>query len=150
MLQQRFLITLFFFRLRFSYKIFLFFVQFSVQFLFFTCFFLLQKNTASFPFFLLFLTLSHADFCFFFFVVSFLAEKIPTMAPCQWQGATSENVAAQADPRGDQNQDLSPETGRWGFVVCVCVSVLFVWVCDFFLFECMLFSLHLYTYVTFL
>lgn len=43
------LITLFFFLVRFSYKIFLFLYNFSVHFLFFTLLaFLLQKNTAFF------------------------------------------------------------------------------------------------------
>lgn len=52
MLQQRFSITLFFSLAIFLIKFLLFFVQFSVHFLFFTCFFYYKKNTASFPFFI--------------------------------------------------------------------------------------------------
>lgn len=146
MLQQRFLITLFFL-LRFSYKIFLFFVQFSVHFLFFTCFFYYKKILHLFHFYCF--SPSHAlDFVFFFLVFIFGANFQP-WSPSRDSSTRVCKPAKTWLRLAGSRTGCSPNTGRWGFVVCVCLCVCVdVWF--FCLFECMLFSLHLYTYVTFL
>lgn len=126
------------------------FVQFSVHFLFFTCLFFYYKKILHL-FHLLFLTLL-ARTCFFVFV---LCRAIP--AP----GDAAESVlpgTARCDqrkrgrplPGPGKPEPLRTHTGRWGFVGLRVFVIVFVWVCEFFLFECRLFSLHLYTYVTFL
>lgn len=126
MLQQRFLITLFFSLAIFLIKFLLFFVQFSVHFLFFTCFFYYKKILHLFHFFIVShpLSLTHCWFCF-------VRWKLPALDA--GQGAqTSENVAAAA--AGVQNWNFTLNTGRWGFVGCVCLCFvyglwfLFVWV----------------------
>lgn len=132
MLQQRFLITLFFSLAIFLIKFLLFFVQFSVHVLFFTCFFLLQKNTASFPFFIVSHPLSRiVELVFFFFSMKTSSSERRPGIPDSIKAQTSENVAAAA---GVQNRSSTPNTGRWGFVGCVCLCVCFCMDCDFFLF----------------
>lgn len=130
MLQQRFLITLFFSLAIFLIKFLLFFVQFSVHVLFFTCFFYYKKILHLFRF-LLFLTLSHALLILFFFCFSMKtssSERRPGI-PDSIKAQTSENVAAAA---GVQNRSFTLNTGRWGFVGCVCLCVsVFVWIVTF-------------------
>lgn len=145
MLQQRFSITLFFSLAIFLIKFLLFFVQFSVHFLFFTCFFYYKKILHLFHF-LLFLTLSHALLILLFFGANFQPwTPGPAGIPDSIANQRKRGRAAARSPE----LELYPKHRSMGFC-CLRVFVFCVWIVFFFVFECMLFSLHLYTYVTFL
>lgn len=154
MLQQRFLITLFFSLAIFLIKFLLFFVQFSVHFLFFTCFFYYKKNTASFPFFIVSLPLTHL----ILFLVCFYRWKLPTLVP--FQGFKMHKPAKTWRLRGPEPELFTEHTGRWGFDVCVCFVYglwffvcLFVWVYVVFftsLYICNIFVIYnIYTWFLF-
>lgn len=119
MLQQRFLITLFFSLAIFLIKFLLFFVQFSVHFLFFTCFFYYKKYCI-FSIFYCF-SPSHAlDFVFSLFL--FFGENFQLWSPSR-DSRYSNKVRKPAKTwlrRGPDPELFTEHTGRWGFVVCVC------------------------------
>lgn len=104
---------------------------FSSFFIFHLLVFLLQKNTASFPF-----IVSHPSRTHLFFVFV-LCRTIP--AP----GDAAESVlpgTARCDqrkrgrplPGPGKPEPLRTHTGRWGFVGLRVFVIVFVWVCEFF------------------
>lgn len=129
------------------------FVQFSVHFLFFTCLFFYYKKILHL-FHLLFLTLLARNCIFFCFV---LCRAIPVPGTPRRVSSLGQHGCDQRK-RGrplpvPRKTGSTPHTHRsMGFCwfACVCDCFFFYGCVSFCLFECRLFSLHLYTYVTFL